>query len=359
MIIPCIELCCCFTFSVNSNILKKLLPKHKAKVLERLSTNLLLKITAKLVDDDGYWKKCCNARWEVCDVSQHGGRWKRMFFERNLQEIIEKFVPESTNPTELTETLALSSNYVRRLIIRQLLPPIKNVNKNASNDNVSDGEESDIGDEPQIDHFDFGILLPQLPFLEDFHVTYGVRDCGMNFDWSLFQFTTRDCMLLSKCIANCRTLRMLKLHESKVDDSKVRVLISHILDHPVLLELDLSQNIIGDRGARAIGKFLNNHSQLTKLNLCNNNIHAYGAQAIAHALTKNTNLLSLELRLNHIGDDGGQAICRALLKNSTLKEVGLGSNELSEPTAAVMSKVMSENSVLRKIDLSCNRLGPV
>ena len=25
-----------------------------------------------------------------------------------------------------------------------------------------------------------------------------VRDCGMNFEWNLFQFTSRDCLLLSK-----------------------------------------------------------------------------------------------------------------------------------------------------------------
>ena len=80
---------------------------------------------------------------------------------------------------------------------------------------------------------------------------------------------------------------------------KVRVLISHILDHPGLVELDLSHNIIGDRGARAVGKFLNNHSQLVKLNMCDNQIRVPGAQAIAHALTKNTLLqvgLSIVLR---------------------------------------------------------------
>ena len=46
---------------------------------------------------------------------------------------------------------------------------------------------------------------------------------------------------------------------------KIRVFISHILDHPSLVELDLNHNMIGDRGARAIGKFLNNHSKLTKV----------------------------------------------------------------------------------------------
>lgn len=72
-------------------------------------------------------------------------------------------------------------------------------------------------------------------------------------------------MLLAKCVAQCKTLKVFKLNRSKVDDDKVRVLISHLLDHPSITKLDLSHNVIGDRGARAIGKFLNNHSQLTEV----------------------------------------------------------------------------------------------
>ena len=69
----------------NSTILDKLSAKHRCAVLKRIATDLPLKVTARLVDDDDYWRRCCQARWPVCDVSQHGGRWKRMFFERNLQ----------------------------------------------------------------------------------------------------------------------------------------------------------------------------------------------------------------------------------------------------------------------------------
>jgi len=69
----------------NSETLNKLSAKHRAVVLKRLATDLPLKITSRLVDDDDYWRRCCQARWSVCDVSQHAGQWKRMFFERNLQ----------------------------------------------------------------------------------------------------------------------------------------------------------------------------------------------------------------------------------------------------------------------------------
>ena len=69
----------------NSAILNKLPAKHRAAVLKRIATDLPLVVTARLVDDDDYWRRCCQARWSVGDVSRHGGRWKRMFFERNLE----------------------------------------------------------------------------------------------------------------------------------------------------------------------------------------------------------------------------------------------------------------------------------
>ncbi len=335
-----------------------LLPKHKLKVLEKISTKIPIKVTANLVEDEGYWQRCCKATWPICDVSAYGGSWKQMYFERNMQRIIENFVPESTDPTELTETIPLSANYIKKLDIRQLLPPVKEAPRGPEDD-ISDADGSESGDGPEIDHFDFGTVLLQLPYLQEFHVTYGVRDCGMNFEWNLFQFTARDCLLLAKCITQCKTLKVFRLHRSKVDDDKVRVLISHILDHPGLTELDLSHNVISDRGARAVGKFINNHSKLVKLNLADNTIRAAGAQAIAHALTKNTTLVSLNLRMNRLGDEGGQAVCRSMLKNSTLTELNIGSNDLTEPTAAILSQVVQQNSTLQKLDLACNKVGPV
>ncbi|XP_076463515.1 dynein regulatory complex subunit 5-like [Babylonia areolata] len=343
-------------FANNSDVLGNLLPRHQKTVLGRISTTLPLKVTS-LLDDEGYWQRCCKARWDICDVSAYGDSWKRMFFERNLQQIIEHFIPETTDPTELNETLKLSAEYVKKISVRQLLPPVREAPKGPDFDDGSDAG-SDAGDEPECDHFNFAPVLKALPGLEELHLTYGVRDCGMNFEWNLFQFTARDCLQLAQCVAACKTLKVFRLHRSKVDDDKVRVLISHILDHPGLVELDLSNNLIGDRGARAVGKFLNNHSQLVRLSLNDNQVRFAGAQAIAHALTKNTTLRYLNLRLNRLGDEGGQAICRALLKNSTLTEVNLSSNDMAEPTAAILSQVVMQNSTVKSLDLSCNRLGP-
>ena len=105
-----------FVFSPdNSKILQDLLPKHQKKVLEQISTNLPLKVTALLVEDEGFWQRCCKARWEICDVSAYGNSWKRMYFEKNLQQIVELFVPETTDPAMLDETLSLSANFIKKV----------------------------------------------------------------------------------------------------------------------------------------------------------------------------------------------------------------------------------------------------
>jgi hypothetical protein len=179
-------------------LLDELKPRHKSKVLKMLATNISLKVTAPLIEDEGYWQRCCKARWQVCDVSKHGSSWKQMFFERNLQGLIENFVPESTDPKELDSTLSLSAAFVKCLNIQQLLLPIHDAT--TKDDDASD-TTSDVGASGLCcDHLDLTLIFRKLPHLEEVHITYGVRNCGMNFDWSLFKFTERDCSLLAKVV---------------------------------------------------------------------------------------------------------------------------------------------------------------
>ncbi|EDV21037.1 uncharacterized protein TRIADDRAFT_50874 [Trichoplax adhaerens] len=335
-------------------ILDGLNTKDRAKVLQLLPTDVPISISAGLIEDEGYWKRCCQARWQICDVSKHGGDWKRMFFERNLEDLIEHFVPDSTDPSMLYDVMKLSANFIRCLNIKQLLPPVKSGSKF---EDISD-TNSDAGESPDVDHFDFNEIISRLTNLQELHVTYGVRDCGMNFEWNLFKFTPKDCSLLAKAVKNCRTLKVLRLHRSGVTDELVRVLISHLLDHPALIALDLSYNKISDSGARAIGKFLNGHSKLIHLNLCGNQIHGPGASAISHALQKNATLRTLNIRVNRLSDEGGQALCKALMKNKILSLMDIGANDLTEPTAMALAKVILHNKVITSINLSCNKLGP-
>ncbi|KAJ7988019.1 hypothetical protein DPEC_G00319290 [Dallia pectoralis] len=336
-------------------ILHELLPSHRDYVLERLSTSLPLQVTSNLISEDGYWKRCCQQRWELCDISAYGHSWKRMFFERHLENIIELFIPDVTDTRTVLDMVPLCRDYVTRLNISQLLPPIKEPQE-AEEEDSSDSASDLSMQGPSMDHFDFSLLLEKLSRLEELHVVYRVKGCGMNFEWNLFEFTICDCELLAKALKSCKTLRVLRIHQSKVDDEKCRLLVNSLLDHPSLRDLNLSHNLIGDRGARAIGKLLN-RSKLESLTAHDNNIGGPGAQAIAHGLTNNTSLLSLDLRLNRLGDEGGQVIAQALLTNGTLERLHLGGNEMTEPTAIMLSQVLVQNKTLKSINLACNRLG--
>ncbi|KAE8600168.1 hypothetical protein XENTR_v10013114 [Xenopus tropicalis] len=338
--------------------LERLLPKHRVKVLERLSPSLPLQVTANLIGYEQYWRRCCTARWPVCDISSYGGSWKRLFFERNLEHLIERFIPDVSDTDPVLEAAELSRDFVKKLDIKELLPPVKlETKKDAEEDELSDtGSEAGI-DLPSMDHFDLGLVAPLLPGLEELHLVYGVRNCGMNFEWNLFRFTDRDCNSLAQALRVFRNLKVFRLHKSKVDDDKACVLVRSLLNHPALVHLDLSHNQVSDRGARAIAKLLK-ESALRVLDLSNNNVGAHGAQALAHALTNNWTLRNLSLRLNHVGNEGGQALCNALLPNQTLQELHLGSNELSEPTASALSQALTHNGSLRRLSLACNRIGP-
>ncbi|XP_071995904.1 dynein regulatory complex subunit 5 isoform X2 [Engystomops pustulosus] len=341
----------------HNPILEKLLPKHRSKVLDKLSTSLPLPVTANLIGHEDYWRRCSTERWPTCDISHYGFSWKRLFFERHLENLIEHFIPDLTDTGPICHMAELTKNFIKRLEIQQLLPPVKvEVRKDDEADDISDSGSEAAGELPSMDHFDLNLIADSLCDLEELHLVYGVKGCGMNFEWNLFKFTNRDCTSLANALRTWKKLKVFRLHRSKVDDDKVRILIRSLLDHPSLVHLDLSHNQISDRGARAVWKLIN-QSQLRILNLCNNNIRPHGAQAIAHALTKNTTLQILNLRLNHIEDEGGTALCNALLQNTSLEKLHIGGNELSEPTATVLAQVLSKNPSLKSVNISCNRIG--
>lgn len=130
-----------------------------------------------------------------------------MFFERHLENIIELFIPDVTDPKTVVAMVPLCKNYVKRLHISQLLPPIKEPQKEDDeygSDLASDNEY----DGPSIDHFDFSILLDKLTSLEELHVVYQVKQCGMNFEWKMFEMTDRDCESFAKALKSCKTLKV-------------------------------------------------------------------------------------------------------------------------------------------------------
>ena len=66
-------------------VLRELPEKYQAQLLGTLGTDVPLAVTAQLIDDDTYWKRCCVARWPMREARGPRGCWKQLFFESHLQ----------------------------------------------------------------------------------------------------------------------------------------------------------------------------------------------------------------------------------------------------------------------------------
>lgn len=188
-------------------IFEQLSSSQRDFIQESLSLSLPLHVTANMISDGVYWKRCCEQRWDLCDVSHYGHSWKRMFFERLMENAIELFIPDVTEPQTILQMVPFCTDYIKRLEISQLLPPIKEPQKEEeeySSELASDSEY----DGPPMDHFNFSILLHQLNNLEELHLVYRVKKCGMNFEWKMFEMTNRDCETLAKALKSCETLKV-------------------------------------------------------------------------------------------------------------------------------------------------------
>lgn len=199
----------CFSSSTpkDNPILKQLPPEHQQKVLSHLPHDLPLAVTANLIDDENYWHRCCIKRWSVCHVAKHGGSWKRMFFERHLENLLKLFIPGTTDPNVILDLLPLCRNYVRRIQVDQFLPPVRLPTPPQADEQSDSGSEGE-GSEPEKDHYQLESLVAGLKHLEELDLVYGVKDCGMNFGWNLFLFTFRDCHSLAATIKACHTLKV-------------------------------------------------------------------------------------------------------------------------------------------------------
>lgn len=124
-----------------------------------------------------------------------------------MENIIELFIPDVTELRTVLDMVPYCESNVKRLDITQLLPPIKESQKEEEEYGSDLASYSDF-DTSSMDHFNFGILLDKLTNLEELHLVYKVKQCGMNFEWKMFEMTDRDCEFLAKALKTCKTLKV-------------------------------------------------------------------------------------------------------------------------------------------------------
>jgi len=351
-------------------ILKDLPEAFQAKLLKKLDISMPIEITAHLISDEAYWERCCMARqeWQPCRVADYGRSWKRLYFERNLEALLEGCKPEEEEANMdrdrgIMDVAALSAPYIQSLRIRQLLSPAnaeadeeEEEEDDAGGDAAVDGDDDEEG-VSKSDHIDLTPVIRKLPNLKSLDITYGVKECGMSFQWSYFGMTSGDCSRLSRGLRDYSTLTSLSITRSLVGDSKSRMLCYFLMNNKTLKRLDLSHNQIADSGARALAKLLNGNSVIEELDLRDNKIRAVGAKALGKALSGNRLLKSLNIRLNRLEDAGGRVFFDLITGNRMLVELNISSNGLGRKTSTALCEFLDRNPSLSHLDISCNELG--
>lgn len=308
----------------------KLPALYVKRVVDLLSLDLPLELAGALIDDESYWKRRACMRWKSCDVEAHGRSWKQLYFEKNLEVALEAYDPTTSDANELKRLLTFSKRFARRLTVTQLPA-----------------------------HVDLQMLFDTTAScLTALTLKYGMNNVGMDYDRSLFGMKLSDCRSLAKAIERAETLEYLNLSGNLLDDDKVRMVASGMVDNLSVVQLDLSHNKIADRGVRALAKLLDTRSVIAFVDLHDNQIHTEGGRALARALRSNHSVLTLSLRLNRLGDEGGKAICDVLRSNQTLQKLNLAANSLGRQTAAAIASLIKTNRTLIQLDVSGNAFGP-
>ncbi|TPX35792.1 hypothetical protein SmJEL517_g01893 [Synchytrium microbalum] len=367
---PLVELC---LMSVVQNFeakprLDRVPIKYRQRLLEAISLTLPLSLAAPLISEESYWERRAKSIFKTLSLRSHGNSWKRLFFELDVREQIENFVPKSSTKDdadekafkELVKTIEVSAPWIHNLEIRQLKPKP-----------LAEGKR-DEG--LPLEHVDLSFILHAIPELECLSLTFDVRDIGMGFAWSSFGISNIDCERLASCLrppkAKCLTTLCLK--SSQLDDTQARILSVALLENTAIKHLDLSNNRIGDAGARGLAKVLATPTTTIKeLVLGNNRIGQVGGHALGRCLTRNRTLTSLNMRLNRLGDVGGADFLHVVAHafqfvnpqapgKPILQSIDISGNGCAVATLASLCKLVRMNvKTLKSINVSANSLAKI
>jgi Ran GTPase-activating protein (RanGAP) involved in mRNA processing and transport len=228
-----------------------------------------------------------------------------------------------------------------------------------------------------------------------------MRDVGMDYDRAVFGMKLSDCRSLTRCLEYCEALVRLDLSSNCLDDDKLRMLASGLVNNLSVVDISLADNRIADRGVRAFAKLLHVNSVIQIVDLGNNQvrpatpfampflasaatepparvvlgntnsalhaddiflmrvvqIHSEGGRALARALRTNASICSLNLRLNRLGEEGGRAVFDVLREHPSLTSLNVAHNALGPAAAKSIAKFLGQNKALAELDISGNELG--
>ncbi|RZC36889.1 hypothetical protein BDFB_004457 [Asbolus verrucosus] len=342
--------------AINANfekdpLLDELPCQDRDHLLEILDVNLPLELVIPLIDDEIYWQRRYDAKFGMVIAKKRmNWTWKSLYIERHIQEMLEQAQPEQNDEDEMSDMTKLCAPYVKKLVVTQLQawkPPLH-------------WDEEDIPEVYPTDHINFHPIFKGLPDIEEFEVVYanfsqGMNDVSDKFNWNMFKLSVADCQRLGRSIHHLKSLRVLRIHRSKLEDAHARALMQGFIKNETVEELDLSHCLIGDQGALCIAKVLCVHPKLRILNLCDNRIERLGCEGLGFALLEpGCSLEKLNLKLNPLREGGAMGIMRALVRGTKLVELSMAACEFDDDAPVRVGQMLILNTSLKKLDISNN-----
>lgn len=320
-------------------------------LLEILPLDLPLTLVVPLIEEEIYWQRRYNNMFSVIlSKKRQNWTWKSLFLERYMRKVIEEAQPQYGDEECMDELLKMVKPYIKRLIVYQLQnwnPPLT-------------GEKDEIPEVYPTDHISFKPILEILDNIVELDIKYGLQNVGFQFNWNMFKVSVADCRRIGEAIKYLKVLKILRVHESALEDDHIQALMQAIIKNKTIIEMDLSNCLYGDHGALCIAKFMMTHPALEKLRLTNNRIGPKGGEGIGFALLQKCccPLISLDLRLNPLDHQGCMGLFRALVRTNKPSELNIAACGFDDDTSERFADIFALNHNLRKVDVSCNWFTP-
>lgn len=311
-------------------------------IIDQLPTDLKLTVSVPRVKAQDYWRSCCEARWSVGQLTsfaksgkleppQRGG-WKRVYLERNLEEMLMSL--DGTQLSEEEEARLVQLCTLCGAEIYSLCLPYQKC------------------------HFDlYENLFSKLPHLEEFTLTYSVLNAAVTFKLDMVGFKQHDALAIQRVLKACPSLRSLSLPGNRIDGELVKAILAGLVKNNTLTHLDLSHNKIGDDGAAALAVILSKKDVALKtIDLSDNCIRGDGAKSLGRALGSNTSVESMSLRLNRIGDSDGASFFELLQPNASIGKLDMSNNQLGPESAKSIAEFLKGQTTIVTLTLAGNSL---
>ncbi|KOB71571.1 Uncharacterized protein OBRU01_13558, partial [Operophtera brumata] len=369
--------------------LETLVAKDRELFLQILNTDVPLNILVDNIKSDIFWKRCYRSKWPGIPLVPANKKWINIFMERHFADILENMNPRNYDPEKVTALVKLCGPYIQSLSIRSMIPsdiPVQRMASPEMADLITSQRQNGIKIHPKNgevlsrDHISLHAAIGSLSNLVELHITYQLRNIGIDFRRDQFQFTNNDSKNLARGLEKCSQLKIFRLTRSDMNCQRVKYILRGLSDSQHLETLDFSHCKVGDEGATSIAKFITKRENLRTVVLADNLFGPAGAENISHALNHSSCCIRLlDLRLNtKLGSDGIAHIAVSIARGCNLTHLnisgcGIKPGPLIKAPSGVWSVTSAENpptcgellaraiglakTPLRSLDISVNDIG--